>query len=428
VSEINKNKIFQFIEDLFPLCRSITGSATRKTLKYIQDYVPIELFSVPSGMQVFDWTVPEEWNISDAFIKDMDGNKIVDFNENNLHVLNYSRSIHETMRLEKLKKHIYTMPEHPEWIPYRTSYYEKNWGFCMRHSNFEQLNEGEYEVKIDSNLESGKLNYGELYIDGESEQEVLFSTYICHPSMCNDNLTGPAILTFLAKNLLEKDELKYNYRFLFIPETIGAITWLSQNEDKIDNIKGGLVATCLGDEGDFTYKKTRSGESYIDKVSLKTLKDLNFDYEVMDFFPWGSDERQYSSPAFQLDMGSIMKTPYGQFPEYHTSADNLEFISSDSLYSSLEAYLKFVKILENDKFLINTNPKCEPNLGDRGLYDKIGAAKDSNKQKHAIFWLLNLSDGSNSLLDIAMLADMDFEYICETAKVLAGKGLLSAKE
>ncbi len=321
------NDLYRLIERLYPICRSITGNGVRETLRIISDLIPIKVNEVPSGQKVFDWEIPDEWNIRDAYIKDPDGNKIVDFQKSNLHVLNYSIPVNQKISLAELKKHLYSLPENPDWIPYKTSYFNKTWGFCLAHKVLENLKNGEYEVVIDSTLEAGSLSYGELVVEGDSKDEVLISTHVCHPSLCNDNLSGIAVSTYLAKFLMGLKP-KYTYRFLFIPGTIGSITWLSLNEEKARNIKYGLVATLLGDSGGFTYKKSRQENADIDKIAENVLSNSGYDFKVTGFSPYGYDERQYCSPGFNLPAGCMMRTPFGQFPEYHTSADNLKFVKS----------------------------------------------------------------------------------------------------
>jgi len=421
------NEMHNLMANLYPICRSITGNGVRKTLEIIKEHMPIEIIEVSSGTQVFDWNVPREWNIKDAYVKNSNGEKIIDFNQSNLHVLNYSIPVNMKMSLEELKEHLYTLPDYTDWIPYLTSYYKDNWGFCLTHKQYEKLGEDTYEVVIDSTLEDGKLTFGEVYLKGKCDEEVLFSCYICHPSLCNDNLSGTVLLTFLSKLLLDID-LKYSYRFLFIPETIGAITWLSLNEDKISNIKHGLVATCVGDPGIPTYKKTRNGDAIIDKAVQKVLLDSGDKYDIVDFFPSGSDERQFSSPGFDLPVGSLMRTMYGRFPEYHTSADNLDFVKSQYLADSLEKYLKTIFILENNTTYLNLNPKCEPQLGKRGLYRMIGSQKTSGIDEIAMFWVLNLSDGTNSLLDISIRSEQTFQQIKDAADALYAHDLLKEVE
>lgn len=411
---------------LYPICRSITGNGVRETLKIVQEIIPLKIYEIPTGTKVFDWTIPKEWNIKDAYIMDSNKNKIVDFKKSNLHVLNYSIPIKKKVSLKELQEHLFTLPDHPEWIPYITSYYKEEWGFCMPYSQYAKLKDEIYEVVVDSSLDNGSLTYGECFIKGELEDEIILSCYVCHPSMCNDNLSGIIILTNLAKQL-QKMKLKYSYRFLFIPETIGAITWLCQNEKNVSKIKCGLVVTCVGDPGNFTYKKSRKANSEIDRIVEKTLIDLKISYSIIDFFPSGSDERQFCSPGFDLDIGSFMRSMYGTFPEYHTSADNLSLVKGKYLRESLEHILYAIKILENNKFCLNLNPKCEPMLGKRKLRDTIGWNQGIVVEpidKMALLWVLNYSDGKNSLLDISIRSCIDFETIVYTSKALTDVGLL----
>lgn len=416
-------EIYELIRKLYPICRSITGNGTRETLSIIKAIIPIEINEVATGTKVFDWTIPKEWNIKDAYIKNSKGEKIIDFQKSNLHILNYSTPVNTKLSLQELKKHLYSLEKYPNWIPYTTSYYKENWGFCLTHEQYKSLPNDTYEVFIDAELKDGNLSYGELYLPGVKKDEILISTYVCHPSLANDNLSGIALATFLAKHLL-KEKLTYSYRFLFIPETIGAITWLCQNEKKIKNIKHGFVVTCVGDKGKFTYKKSRDGNREIDKATEKALTDIGKPYEIIDFFPSGSDERQYCSPAFNLSVGSLMKTPYGRFPEYHTSADNLDFVQPEYLQDTFNAYLQTLFILENSTRYVNLNPKCEPQLGKRGLYRMISAQKEGALDELALFWVLNLSNDNHSLLDISIRARMKFSQIKNAADVLVSAKLL----
>lgn len=440
------NDMYELMERLYPITRSITGEGVRKTLKIFQDSIDLQIHEVPTGTKVFDWTVPEEWNIDDAYIMNKNGEKIVDFKKSNIHILQYSEKIEKKIGLEELKKHIFTLPEQPATIPYRTSFYNKNWGFCMKHKEFLKLDDDEYAVNISSEHKDGSLTYGEFLIKGESTDEILISTYVCHPSLCNDNLSGPVLSLFLAK-YFSKQKLHYSIRFLFIPETIGAITWLARNEDNVKNIKHGLVATCLGDSGNLTYKKTRDGDNIIDKIVEEVLIESGKPYKIMDFWPSGSDERQYCSPGFNLPVGSLMRTPYDMFDEYHTSEDNLSFMNKESLRDSFLKYIAVIKKLE-DYFLVdipkrkipenknsannnpvfkNLIPKCEPQLGKRRIYDEIGGIKkqDSLEQKKAIQWILNLSDGKNSLRDIQARSGLNYDILLDMSELLLKKQLLS---
>jgi len=414
---------YTLVKKLFPICRSITGNGVRKSLNILQEHIPLEIHEVPTGTNVFDWKIPKEWNIRDAWIKDPDGNKIIDFKQNNLHVLNYSTPVSKNIPLQELKEHLYTLPEQPDLIPYRTSYYSEKWGFCLSHNQFQQMKEGDYEVFIDSDLSEGSLTYGEFYIKGKSEKEVLISAHICHPSLANDNLSGIAASVSFAKSLLQQ-ELQYSYRFLYIPGTIGSITWLAQNEGKLINIKHGLVLSCVGDSAGFTYKKSRKGNSETDRIVQKVLSEKERSHDVREFIPYGYDERQYCSPGFDLPVGCLMRSHFGEFPEYHTSADNLDFVKPEALQDTVELLKNITEVIEGNRIYINQNPKGEPNLGKRGLYSKTGGMQMTGSRKMAILWVLNLSDGNHSLLDIAERSGLPFHEIRDAANSLLGVGLL----
>ena len=416
-------EMYQLISELYPICRSITGNGLRQTLQSIKKIIPLDLYEVPTGSQMFDWTVPKEWNIRDAYIKNSQGEKIVDFTKSNLHVLNYSTPVKGKLSFEALKEHVFTLPDYPEWIPYRTSYYKENWGFCLSHKQFLEMRDKEYEVCIDSSLEDGHLTYGECYLQGEREDEVLVSCHTCHPSLCNDNLSGIALVVCLAKYLRQLS-LRYSYRFLFIPGTIGSITWLCRNEGQVSRIKHGLVVACMGDPGKSTYKKSRQGEAEIDKAVLHVLRHSGQSYEVLDFSPYGYDERQFCSPGFNLPVGCLTRTPHGRFPEYHTSADNLNFVQPPYLADSFCKCLSVLYMLENNKTYLNQNPRCEPQLGKRGLYRPTGGQKESGINELALLWVLNLSDGSHTLLDIADRSTLEFGLIKQAADALLEHGLL----
>jgi aminopeptidase-like protein len=416
-------EMHRFIADLFPICRSITGDGVRETLRKVGGLVHLEIREIPTGTQVFDWTIPKEWNIKDAYIKNSKGDRVVDFRRSNLHVISYSIPVRARMSLEELKKHIHTLPDHPDWIPYRTSYYQERWGFCLSENQLSGMTDGEYEVCVDSTLEPGHLTYGESVIEGETTEEILLSCHVCHPSLCNDNLSGVALVAFLAKHL-RTVPLRYTYRFLFIPGTIGSIAWLCLNEGKTERIIHGLVVACVGDSGVSTYKKSRRGNAEVDRVTEHVLKTSGKEYQIVDFFPYGYDERQYCSPGFNLPVGCLMRTPHGKYPEYHTSADNLEFVKPEALEDSFMNYLRVIHALENNRTYINRLPKCEPQLGKRGLYATIGGSADAATRQLAMFWVLNGSDGNQTLLDIAERSGMRFEKVQEAADLLVDHRLL----
>jgi aminopeptidase-like protein len=417
------DELHRFATDLYPICRSITGNGLRQTFSEIQKLIPLRTVEVPTGTPVFDWFVPKEWNIRDAYIKHSDGKRVVDFRHCNLHVMNYSGPVHRSMPLSELKPHLFTLPDQPDSIPYRTSYYQENWGFCLSHDQMLALEDGEYEVLIDATLEDGNLSYGECYLPGRSTDEVLISCHACHPSLANDNLSGLAVATFLAQHL-EKRDLRYSYRFLFIPGTIGAITWLAQNHENAGRIRHGLVLTCIGDSGGFHYKKSRRGNAEVDRAAAHVLRHSGEPSDVLEFSPYGYDERQYCSPGFNLPVGCLMRSVWGSFPEYHTSADNLDFIRPLQLAGSLRACAAIVDVLENNRRYCNQNPYCEPQLGRRGLYRSTGGDAIGNEIS-ARLWVLNLSDGENSLLDIADRSGLPFRAICDAADLLSQSGLLS---
>jgi aminopeptidase-like protein len=415
--------MYKLMGELYPLCRSITGDGLRDSLRMIQKHIPLELHEVPTGTAVFDWNIPKEWNIRDGYVKGPDGTKIIDFKRSCLHVVNYSVPVRAKMSLAELKPYLHSLPDHPDWVPYRTSYYKETWGFCLTHRELQNLKDGEYEVMIDSSLEPGNMTYGECYIKGESEDEILLSSHSCHPSLCNDNLSAMALNTFLAKSLLGQKS-HYSYRFIFAPGTIGAITWLSRNESKTSRIKHGLVAACVGDRGKFHYKKSRRGNADVDAAVAHALKHSGSEYVISDFTPYDYDERQYCSPGFNLPVGSLTRTPHDAYKENHTSADNMDFVSVESLDGSFQVYSKVLDILEHNKKFINTNPKCEPRLGKRGLYGAVGGKRDANTYELSMQWTLNYCDGQHSLLDIANKSGFRFDIIKEAAQRLAEHHLL----
>ena len=421
-SESEGLEMLALIRELFPICRSITGDGVRQTLSRIGDLIPLEWHEVPTGTQVLDWTIPQEWNIHDAYIKDDTGRRIVSFRDNNLHVVNYSVPVRARMSLSHLRPHLYSLPEHPDWIPYRTTYYSHSWGFCLSHRQLESLPEGEYEVVIESSFSNGALTYAECVIPGELEDEFLISTHICHPSMCNDNLSGVAVAAMLARILAEGSP-RYTYRFLFAPGTIGAITWLSQNEDAAAAVKHGLVLTCVGDRGRINYKRSRRLTADIDRAVEHVLRTKQEPFDVRDFSPQGYDERQFCSPGFNLPVGSFRRTPGGEYAEYHSSADNPDFISATHLAHSLGTLLEVIDLIESDVKFLNLRPMGEPQLGRRGLLP----AADERSQL-ALLWMLSLSDGGTSLLDIAERSGQSFNDLRQAAATLLGCGLLQQAE
>jgi aminopeptidase-like protein len=408
--------------ELYPFCRSITGEGVRATLREVGKRIPLAVHEVASGTEVLDWTVPDEWNIDDAYIATGHGERVVDFRASNLHVVGYSEPVRTEMTLEELRPHLYTHAGNPDWVPYRTSYYTRSWGFCLSQRQLDELGEGPFTVVVDSTLEPGSLTYGELFLAGEQEDEVLLTTHVCHPSLANDNLSGIALLTELAATLADAPR-RLSYRFLFIPGTIGSIAWLARNESVVPRIVAGLVVACVGDSGPITYKRSRRGDTPVDRAAARVVPRTDGG-RVLDFVPWGWDERQFNSPGFNLPVGCLTRSLESEFPEYHSSADDLELIRPERLEESLAAALAMLDILEHDRTYLNLSPWGEPQLGKRGLYRGLGGADPGSRQL-ALLWALNQSDGTRSLLEIAERSGMSFGELAEAARDLVEAGLLA---
>lgn len=419
-------EIYALAAEIFPICRSMTGDGVRRTINVLAQHVPIQTQELRSGTTVFDWTIPNEWNIHDAFIKNSRGERIIDFQRSNLHVVNNSVPVSKTMAIDQLRKRLFALPDQPDLIPYRTSFFKEEWGFCVSHRQLQALEAagGDYEVVIDSRLEPGTLTWGEYLHAGQIADEVLISTHICHPSLANDNCSGLALATMLAREISRR-QTRFSYRFLFIPATIGSIAWLATNEDRVHRIKHGLVVSNVGDGGAPTYKRSRRGNVLIDRAAAHVLKLSGSPFKLLDFVPYGYDERQYCSPAFDLPVGLFQRSQYGTFPEYHTSADNLDFIRAEHLLASFRWIGQILDVLENNRSLVNLFPKGEPQLGKRGLYSRFGSPGDERTRNLAMLWTLNLSDGSHSLLDIADRADLPFDLIASVADALEHHGLVA---
>jgi aminopeptidase-like protein len=415
--------IYALAAELYPICRSITGNGVRTTLRKLLRHIDIEVHEVPTGTPAFDWTVPREWNIRDAYVKDGSGRKIIDLASSNLHVMSYSVPVRARMGLAELRPHLHSLPEQPDLIPYRTSYYAESWGFCLPHRQLVALTEDTYEVVIDSILEDGYLTYGEHLHRGETDAEVLLSAHICHPSLANDNCSGLALLTHLAERL-KGVRTRYSYRFIFAPGSIGALVWLARNEDKIHRIRHGLVLSCVGDGGGPTYKRSRRGDAEIDRAMAHVLRHCGHAPTLLDFSPYGYDERQYCSPGFDLPVGLFQRSRFGAFPEYHTSADNLAFIAPEHLEQSYRMVAGLIEVLEDNRAWRSTSPKGEPQLGRRGLYGSIGGDRNAAAGNMALLWVLNQSDGRHTLLDIAERAALPFPVIRDAAAALLRHGLL----
>ncbi len=418
--------MYELVRELYPLPRSITGNGVRETLGVLAAHLPepLAVSEVPSGTSVLDWTVPDEWNVREAWIAAPDGTRVVDFQRSNLHLVGYSTPVRMRIPLPELKAHLHTLPDQPDWIPYRTSYYQKTWGFCLTQRQLNALPDGMYEVCIDTTLAPGHLTYGELVLPGESPDEVLLSSHVCHPSLANDNLSAMVVSVALAQRLGARSRRRYTYRFLYAPGTIGAIAWLARNRPTVHRIRHGLTLVCLGDASPFTYKRTLRGDAEIDRAARLALRDLGSAHQLIDFFPYGYDERQYHSPWFRLPVGSLMRGRHGHFPEYHTSADNLDFVSPERLAQSLTVLETVVAVLEGNRAYRNLVPDAEPQLGRRGLYRATGGS-DVPSLELALLWVLNLSDGQHTLLDIAERAGLPFSSVRAAADRLLSAALLA---
>lgn len=410
------------MERLNPICRSITGDGVRETLAVLAERVPLRIHEVPSGTQVHDWTVNDEWNVRDAYVADARGNRVIDFRAHNLHLVSYSVPFRATMSLDELRPHLHSLPDHPDWIPYRTSYYHRTWGFCLSHRQLQAMkaDDGPYEVVVDTTLQPGSLTYGELVMPGDTEDEVLFTTHVCHPSIANDNLTGMALAVEFA-HALGQLRRHYTYRFVFAPGTIGSITWLSQNSAVLPRIRHGLVLTGLGGPGPLVYKRTRRGDRQIDRACAHVVTHSGG--EVRGYSPYGYDERQFNALGFDLPVGRLSRTPHGEYPEYHTSADNLDYVRDDELIGSYRALVQIQGVVENNRTYRNLRPFGEPQLGKRGLYPTTGG-KSASDEVMAMLWTLGYADGSTSQLDIADRAEMDFAALRAAGDKLADAGLL----
>ncbi len=410
------------IEELFPICRSITGDGVRETLSIIKQHIPITIHEVKSGTKVFDWEIPDEWNIRDAYVEDEQGNRVIDFKKSNLHVVGYSVPVDKWVTLAELQEHLHSLPDQPNAIPYVTSYYKKRWGFCIAHKDRLNLKDGKYRVVIDSTLEPGSLTYGEYIIPGETEEEVFLSTYICHPSMANNELSGPVVATFIAR-WLQSNPRKYTYRLVFIPETIGSLTYLSKHLDTLrKQVVVGFNLSCLGDDKAYSYKTSRYGNTMADKIARNVLSFVDPNYVKYPFLGGGSDERQYCSPGVDLPLVTLCRSKYGHYPEYHTSLDNLDFVSEKGLSGGYNLVRNCIFAIEHNKTYQGI---CigEPQLGKRGLYPDV-STKTSGGSVETMMDFIAYADGTNDLLDISEIIHKPVWEIVPIAERLYDAGLI----
>jgi aminopeptidase-like protein len=416
----------ELMAQMFPMCRSITGNGVRRTFDVLEKIVPLTRHEVPSGTRVFDWEVPAEWNIRDAFIADSDGKRIVDFGAHNLHVVNYSGPVRRRMSLEELQPHLHSLPERPDAIPYRTSYYAEHWGFCLQHRLRERLEPGMYEVVIDATLAPGHLSYAECVVPGSSSGRAILYTHSCHPSLANDNLSGLALAALLAKELRD-ERPRLTWHVVFGPGTIGSLCWLSRNEELLGDFAGGLVVGLLGDSGALTYKRSRRGNTATDRTMELVLRRRAPASRVLDFEPYGYDERQFCSPGFDLPVGRLTRSPNGAYPEYHTSDDKLSLLQPDALAESLQVLALAVSAMDRNRALLNLLPKGEPRLGKRGLYGALGG-KSPGEFEQALLWVLSLADGVHDLVAMAQRSGLAFDLLDGAAAALEQAGLVRTLE
>jgi aminopeptidase-like protein len=409
---------------LYPFCRSITGDGVRATLRALAEIAPIVVHEVPSGTPVLDWVVPPEWNITDAYVADVHGNRVIDFRRSNLHVVSYSAPIHARMSKQALLPHLHTLPDEPDLVPYRTSYYAETWGFCLAQRDLDALPDGDYDVVVDSTLAPGSLTYGEAVIPGRTDREILVSTHVCHPSLCDDNLSGLAVAAHVAAAIAAGPRPDHTIRFVFAPGTIGAITWLARNREVATRVTHGLTLTCLGDDRHLTYKRTYGGVEDIDLVAAHVLAHQTDEHDVIDFYPYGYDERQYNSPGFRMPVGSLMRGRHGRFREYHTSGDDLSFVSGAQMRDAAHILASILSVADRNRVMRSLQPFAEPQLGRRGLYGSLGGL-DLPDAQMAMLWVLSGSDGSATLLDIADRAGVSFETVDAVARLLEEHGLLA---
>lgn len=419
-----RTKIESYFDRLWPICRSIAGPEFRQSLDILAELMPTTRLRFKTGEQVFDWKVPQEWSAKEAYLIGPDGKKLADFKENNLHLVTHSMPFQSELSLSELKLHLYSLPDQPEAIPYVTSYYAANWGFCLKHRELETLLEGRYRVVVNTELRDGHVEIGEAVLPGSSQEEILITSYLCHPSLANNELSGPLATAFLFQRVAAWSSRRYTYRFVIGPETIGSICYLSVRGEHFKKmLQAGYVVTCVGDPGNFTYKRSRRDDTLADRAATVVLRD-NASHTIIPFTPAGSDERQYCSPGFNLPIGSLMRTMYGKYPEYHTSLDNKSLISFDAMLETVDIYEKVLRSMEENRKWRSTVLYGEPQLGPRGLYPLIGSGESRTEQVLALNWVINLSDGDHDLLEIAQRSGLKIETLITAAKAASAAGLL----
>jgi aminopeptidase-like protein len=420
----SESEIELLLDRLWPILRSITGEGVRETLAILSEVVPLQRIEVASDTKVFDWTVPPEWVVREAYVLTPAGERILDVRENNLHLLNYSSPFRGTLTRAQLDAHLYSLPEQPQAIPYLTSYYERRWGFCISQHQRDDLPEGDYEVVIDAEHVQGSLSIGEAVLAGEGDGEVLISTYTCHPSLANNELSGPLVAAFLYRRLSRWPARRLTYRFVFAPETIGAIAYLSlRGEHLRESLLAGYVVNCVGTDDRFTLKRSRRGDTLADRAAVHVLKQLREQPRVLDFFPSGSDERQYCSPGFNLPVASVMRSMYGNYPEYHTSLDNRDLLCIRALRESIDVYERIMRTLDANRPYVSLTPMGEPQLGRRGLYGTLGT-RENTRFTDALLWVLNYADGEHDLLAVAEMSGIALEELAHAATACRDADLL----
>lgn len=440
-TEVDGHWMHGLMRELYPMFRALTGEGNRQTLAALAKHVPVRTHEVPTGAQAFDWTVPQEWRFRDAYVKDRTGRRVIDAQRLNLHVVSHSQPVRQTMTWEQLRPHLHTLPAQPSVVPYRHSFHRKSWGFCLSHEALRAIEreaQGPYEVCIDADFIDGSFTYGEVVLPGATDDEVLVSTHLCHPSLCNDNLSGVVVAAALAKRLAGRSH-RHTLRFVFVPATLGPIVYLSQNPQRLQRVKHGLVLTGLGDPGLLTYKRSRRGDAPVDRVTESVVTSRGG--RVIPFSPWGYDERQYGSPGFNLPMGTLMRSEPGSYPQYHTSADDLDYVTAGALADSLNACEQIMAALDAKRpatppsrrlprgaFYVNLSPYGEPQLGRRGIFDALSTWPDAHAGHMAVLWVLNLSDGGHGLTDIAERSALPLDLIERAAELLIKKDLLAPAE